>query len=169
MRTLALLGAIGALLLSGCATYQMGTSAQLPYQNIAVGAPRNFSSLPQIEGPLNAALRQAIQSSKPLAIASANEADAILEVTLLDIRRSTAAANPQDLGRGRKFTLVLQLEYSLRKPGDSEEVYFYRGRPLTITRDIYSDSGQVDAEYQAIPAISQEIAARVTEKLVDLW
>lgn len=168
MRTLAIIGAVASLLFSGCASYQLGTPAELPYQSLSISAPRNLSSLPQIEGPLNAALRKEIQRTGSIKLATQAGADAILEVTVLEIRREIAAVTSADVGRGRKFELVADVEINLRKAGESGQ-YFLEGRELTIKQDIFTDSGLVDAEYQAIPAISEQIARRVAELIVDLW
>jgi hypothetical protein len=146
----------------------MGTPASLPYQSVKVAPPVNLSTLPQLEGPLNAALRQAIQSSTALTLETGNAPDAILEVTIQEIHRGIAAVSAADVGRGRKFELSVALEVSLRKEDGSGQ-YYFRSRPLSITQDIYTESGLVDAEYQAVPEISRAIALRVTESLVDLW
>ncbi|MDQ8185635.1 LPS assembly lipoprotein LptE [Pelagicoccus sp. SDUM812002] len=168
MRTLVLFGFIASILLGGCATYQMGNPVTLPYSSIYVAPPQNYSNLPQLEGPLNAALRQAIQSSGDLSLASGNTADATLEISILEIRRNIAAVSASDVGRGRKFEILVELEISLRK-GDGSGQYFFESRPLSITQDVYTESGLVDAEYHAVPEISRQIADRVAQSLVDLW
>lgn len=168
MRTIALLGAIAALFLNGCASYQLGNTAALPYKSISVSPPVNLSSLPQVEGPLNAALRKAIQTNGSLTLATGGASDAVLELSLTETRRNIAAVSSSDVGRGRKFELVVDLELSLKK-NDGSGQFFIQTRPLSITQDIYADSALVDAEYHAIPEISRKIADRVTESLVDLW
>ncbi|MBD5780474.1 hypothetical protein IEN85_13315 [Pelagicoccus sp. NFK12] len=168
MRSIVLIGAIATLFLGGCSAYQMGTSNALPYKSIVVAPPTNLSTLPQLEGPLNAALRHAVQSSVELSLATSSPSDATLEVSVLEIRRDIAAVSASDVGRGRKFELTANLELSLKK-GDGSNQYFFQARPLTIRQDIYTDSGLVDAEYQAVPEISRQIAARVAESLVDVW
>ncbi|MDQ8179309.1 LptE family protein [Pelagicoccus sp. SDUM812005] len=168
MRTVSLIGAIASLFLGACASYQMGTSVELPYRSVSVAPPSNHSTLPQLEGPLNAALRQALQSSSELKLSTSDSADAILEVSVLEIRRDIAAVSASDVGRGRKFELSVDLELSLKK-GDGSGQYFFKSRPLTLTQDIYTDSGLIDAEHQAVPEISRQIAARISESLVDLW
>lgn len=168
MRTLAFIGATLSLLLGGCASYHSGSPQALPYSSVSVSPSRNLSSLPQIEGPLNAAVRQAILQSGSLKLANGANADAILEITVLEVRREIAAVSSNDVGRGRKFELVANLEFSLKKPGEAG-LFFIERQPFSIKRDIYSDSGLVDSEYQAVPEISRQIAERVAELLVDRW
>lgn len=168
MRTLAIIGATLSLILGGCASYQTGSPDALPYSSVSVSPPRNLSSLPQMEGPLNAAVRQAILQSGSLTLANESNADAILEITVIDVRREIAAVTSSDVGRGRKFELVANVDFSLKKPGDAG-LFFIEKQPFSIKRDIYSDSGLVDSEYQAVPEISRQIAERLAELLVDRW
>lgn len=168
MRTIALIGAVASLFLGGCASYKMGSPTELPYKSISVSPPVNHSSLPQLEGPLNAALRNAIQADAAISLSTNEASDASLEVTVIESRRNIAAVNAADVGRGRKFELAVSLELSLKKEDGSGQ-YFFKDRPFEITQDIYADSGLVDAEYHAIPEISRKIAERATQSLVDLW
>ncbi len=168
MRIPALLGLVAALFLGACASYQMGTPSDLPYKSISIAPPKNLSTLPQIEGPLNAALRKAIQQSGTLKLSTDSQSDAVLEMSILETRRNIAAVNSSDVGRGRKFEFTVNLELSLRKAGTDDQ-FFLEAKPFSIKQDIYADSGLVDAENQAIPEISRQIAERAAEIIVDRW
>ncbi len=169
MRTpLATLLASFLLIGGGCASYQLGNPSQPDYGSIRVAPPRNESSLPQAEAPIATALRQAIQQSGDLEFSSATTADSVLELTLLEISRPIAAALSEDVGRGRKFELVAQLSLSLRREGDSEN-YLIRDRTFTVRQDIFSDSGQIDAERQATPELARKIAERAAQILQEAW
>ncbi|MBC2607664.1 LPS assembly lipoprotein LptE [Pelagicoccus albus] len=167
MRTLILCGAIVALL-SGCASYQLGTPSPLPYETIAVAPPLNKTTLPQIEGPLNAALRQSLQRSSSVKLSTGSAADGILSLTLLEVKRSIAAVTSDDVGRGRKFQLEIQVELSVSNENDPSAPYL-PSRVFAISQDIFTDDGQVEAEYQAIPEISRKIAEKTTELVTELW
>lgn len=155
-------------LLSGCASYQLGEPSQLPYRTISVAPPKNLSTLPQFEAPLATAMRQSILQAGPIELANSAAADAVLELTIVEIKRDIAAVTAEDVGRGRKFELTVDLELTLREPFEGGQIYI-DSRPFSVRQDIYSDSGLVDAEYQATPELSGDIAERVTEMVVDLW
>src|SRR5690606_25886317 len=123
---------------------------------------------PQIEAPLTNALRKAIQQSTTLELASGSDSDAVLEITIVEAHRDIAAALAEDVGRARKFELTLDLSLSLRKPGETDD-YFLQDRLFNVTQDIYTDSGQITAEYQATPELARTIATRAAEILEDLW
>lgn len=168
MRLITLIGALAVLLLHGCASYQLGEPARLPYRSVSVSPPKNLSTLPQLEGALNSALRQTILQSASLDLAQTGSQDATLELVVVEAKRDIAAVTADDVGRGRKFELVIDFELSLKKAGSGED-YFVRSRPFTIKRDIYNDSGLVDAEHQAGPAIAREAATKAVEIITDLW
>jgi len=154
--------------LQGCASYQMGEVSELPYRHLHVAVPRNLSTLPQIEAPLAAAIRQEALRLGSIQLAERAGAEAILEVTVVELKRRTVAVSSQDVGRGRKFELVLSLLVSLKAPGASGAVYL-ADRPLDIAQEVYADQGLVDAEYQAVPELSRLAAVKIGELLVDLW
>ena len=168
MRVLSLIGIIASLLLSGCASYQLGEPTQLPYRVLSVASPKNLSSLPNLEGALASALRQSILQAAPLELSQSTNHDAILELTILEAKRDIAAVTAEDVGRGRKFEFKIDFELSLRKTGAAEE-YFIRSRIFTIKRDIFTESGLVDAEHQAGPEIAREAAVKTIEIITDLW
>lgn len=165
MKILAVIGATLALLFSGCASYQMGETVKLPYKAIAVTPPLNTSNLPQLEGPLNAALRQEILQSGALELARQGNQDATLSITVLEARREIAAVTADDVGRGRKFELVIDFELALQGNGDA----YIPSRIYTIKQDIFTESGLVDAEHQATPIIARLAAQRAIEIITDLW
>lgn len=156
------------LALSGCASYQLGETAALPYHSIYVAPPKNLSTLPQFEAPLAAALRQSLLQSGPVTLSGSAASDATLELTVVEIKRDIAAVTAEDVGRGRKFELTVSLELTLREPVEGGQIYI-DSREFSVTQDVYSDSGLVDAEYQATPELSRIIAERATELVVDLW
>lgn len=155
-------------LLGGCASYQLGEPTVLPYRTLTVAPPKNLSTLPQFEAPLASALRQSILQAGPVELASSGAADAVIELTVVEIKRDIAAVTAEDVGRGRKFELNVSLELTLREPVEGGQVYLDR-RPFSVKQDIYSDRGLVDAEYQATPELSNVIAERAVEMIVDHW
>lgn len=157
-----------AFTLGGCASYRVGSPAELPYRAIRVAPAVNRSDLPQIEALLSSAMRHEIEQSSALELSTGGRADALLEISVLEAKREMVAVSPDDVGRARKFELTLLLSVSLRDTADSSKFYF-RDRTITVTQDIYTDSGQITAEYQATPELARLAATQVSELIVDLW
>lgn len=163
-----LIALIALTALSGCASYKLGSSGKLEYSAIFVAPPRNLSTLPQLEGPTNAALRNAIEEASKLSIASRSSADAILELAIIHVDREIAAVSPNDVGRARKLEVSFEVQLTLRST-TAPDTYYIRERPFTVTIDIFTDSGQINAERAAIPEISRKIADRAAEIIQDAW
>lgn len=169
MRSFALVAsALATLLLASCASYQLGNPASLSYRSVHVAPPRNLSTLPQIEGAVNTALRKELAQSASLELASDSQSDVVLEITILDSKRRIAAVTADDVGRGRKFELSVDLALSLRRTGTPDD-YLIRDRAFTVTQDVFTDSGQVNAEYQGTVEIARSIAVRAAEIIQDHW
>ena len=167
-RLAALFTAFLISVLSGCSSYQLGNPSELPYRTVSVSAPKNSTELAQIEAPLNAALRNEILQSEALSLADSGSADAELELTILEVKRDIAGVMSDDVGRGRKFSLIVTVSLSLRDASQLD-AYFIKGRQFEISQDVYNDSGLVNAEYQATPELSDKIATRSIEIIQDLW
>lgn len=154
--------------LSGCASYQLGQPRTAAYQAIYVAPARNQSALPQLEAPVNAAVRQALGRSEAFTLANEGDADAKLEIRLIEAKREMAAVLSEDVGRARKVQLVVEVAVDLKNASQPGSFYI-RDRRFVITQDVFTDSGQVSAEYQAGPELADQIATRVTELLADTW
>ena len=154
--------------LSGCASYRLGQPRAADYQAIYIAPARNESALPQLEAPVNAAVRQALSRSEAFSLANESDADAKLEIRLIEAKREMAAVLSEDVGRARKLQLVVEVGVDLhntRQPG----AFYIRDRRFVVSQDIFTDSGQISAEYHAGPALADEIATRVAELLADTW
>lgn len=166
--------ALGALLLAfvslgaGCAHYQLGTGSRLAFTTLYVAPVRNQALLPQADALVAAALREAfVRDGRVTLVASPEAADATLQVTLTGYRREMLAANPADTGLARKFALHLAASCSLTDNRTRRPLFAHR--ELTATRDAYTDSGQLQAEYQTLPLLAESLAGEVTHAVLDVW
>ena len=157
-----------ALLLAGCAHYQLGTGGRLTFATLYVAPVQNHAGLPQAQATAAADLREAFARDGRLTlVAAAAEADAVLEVTLVRYQRQVAASNPNDTGLARKFALVLDARCTLTDRRANRVLF--RDRPLRVTRDAFVDSGQLQSEYQAWPLLSSALAQSVAHSVLDVW
>ena len=118
---------------------------------------------------LTASIRKAVDGTGLLESGAPNSSDATLEVTVHEAVRDVLAVESfGDQGRGRKFQLDISLTCTLYKGTSKEDAYF-TDREIQIKQDIFADSGQVDAEFQAIPEITRKISERVVNLLTDSW
>lgn len=158
------------VVLTGCASYQMGQPGDSDsYRSVYVKPVRNDSTYPMLKASLTASIRKSIADTGYLEVATSSSADTVLETRVLSVNREIAAVSSIDVGRGRKYELEFETLCSLyQKVGGQLEPVFVNRRIL-VKQDIFADSGQVNAEHQAGPEIARKIAQRVTESIVDTW
>ena len=160
--------ALAFALLSGCASYQLGQPRPVEYQAIYVAPTLNQTVLPQLEAPVNHAVRQALARSGVFQLAGEDQGDARLEIRLVEATRQIAAAQSEDVGRARKIELAVAVAVDLQSQTQPDR-YFFQDRTFVVTQSVYVDSGQVSAEYQASPQLAEQIAEQITELLADTW
>lgn len=157
-----------ACFLGGCGSYQLGEPGELAYSSVFVSPTRNLTDIPQIEGAVNQALRKAIEQDSRLSLSPSQASSAILELALIESKRETAAVLAEDVGRVRKFQLNVEVSVSLRESAGSAN-FIIEDRRFRITQDIFTDSGQINAEHQAVAEMAAKIAQQANEILVDVW
>lgn len=165
---LLLLCLAGAWLAAGCSHYQLGTGSKLTFATLYVAPVANDTELPQAVAIVSTQLREALlRDSRIQLAASPDDADATLKVRLTRYSREQLTALATDTGRARKFGLDLTAVCTLtdRRSGH----VLFADRPVEVTRQIFTDSGQLQAEYDAVPLLAQQLADRVAHAVLDTW
>jgi hypothetical protein len=159
---------IGLLGLAGCAHYQLGTEGKLAFATLDVAPVANKTLLPQAQAIVSTQLREAFGHDGRVALAnSAESADATLTVVITGYRREMTAVREDDTGLARKFAVTLEVLCTLRD-NRSGKVLF-ADRPVAVRRDAFTDSGQLQAEYQLLPLLAEALAQKVTHTVLDVW
>jgi hypothetical protein len=155
-----------ALTAAGCSRYQLGTGSRPTFASLGVEPVVNRTALPQAEALVSARLREAfIRDGRVPTVASG--AAAVLSVTLSDFRREVAAVREGDTGLARKFNLTLSASATLRET-ESGRLLWDR-RTFTVTREAFTDGGQLQSEYQTLPLLAEALAQRVALAALDSW
>jgi len=159
---------VAALGLAGCAHYQLGTDGQLAFSTLYVAPVANKTLLPQAEAIVSTQLRQAfIRDARLVLVNSAAEAEATLSVAINDYHREMTAAREDDTGLARKFALTLGTTCTLRN-NRSGKVLF-ADRAVAVKRDAFTDSGQLQSEYQTLPLLAEALAQKIAHTVLDVW
>ena len=154
------------LLFQSCSHYQAGDGSSLPFSTLQVSPVVNRSQAPQVTQVFNHDLRQAFIRSGRVIVENSG-ADAQLHVTLTRYERENIATNSQDTGLARKYALTLAATCELKRVG-SDPAYF-SNRPVSVTLDIFLDSGQTRAETNAIPLLSKKLAEAIANEVLQTW
>jgi hypothetical protein len=159
---------LGLSSLTGCAHYHLGTAARLAFTTLYVAPVENHAMVPQAQTVFAAEIRDALLKDGRLSLVATPEtADVVLRVSLSGYDRQMAAANPADTGLARKFVLNLHASCTLtdRRTGKP----LFANREILSSRDAYTDSGQLQSEYQAVPLLAATLARKVAQTVLDVW
>jgi hypothetical protein len=157
-----------ALAGGGCAHYHLGTGASPAFASLYLAPVQNHAGVPQATAIVSAQLREAFLRDGRIALAASPElADAILTVTLASYGRETLTALARDTGLARKLGLTLEATATLTDQRTGQ-VMFER-RPLHAVRQAFTDSGQLQAEADAVPLLAEQLAQAATRAVLDTW
>jgi hypothetical protein len=167
-RLLVALGCILALVsIPGCAHYQLGTGGAPAFRTLYVEPVASRTLLPQSRALLSTQLRETfLRDGRVTLVNSAAEAEATLTVVINDFHRDVVTAREDDTGRARKFNETLGALCTLR---DRTGKVLFENRPITAVREVFTDGGQLQAEYQVLPLLADAFAGKVVHSALDAW
>lgn len=155
-------------LTAGCTGYRLGTGGSLAFSSLHVAPVQMRALLPQGQPILTSAIREAFARDGRVQLdASPQTAGVVLNVVVRDYRRDVATVRPGDTGLARKFTVTLTAVATLQSTRDGRA--YFRDRTIEVKRDVFTDSGQQQAEYQILPLLAQDLAAKLTHSVLDTW
>ena len=164
----AVLTAVAGLFCGGCAHYQLGTSGKLSFRTLYVEPVGNQTTLPQARSLVSTQLRERFaRDGRVDLVNSASDADATLTVIIDDFHRDSAAVREGDTGLARKFNLVLGATCTLRDNRAGRNLF--EGRRVSTQREDFTDSGQLQSEYQTLPLLAEALSAKVAHAALDVW
>lgn len=164
--------------LSGCANYQWGDSAPLPFHTLYIKPATNNSFAPQVVAIVSSEIREAfIRDGRVKILASEEHADAVLSVQLTDYLRSAISRDSEDTMRARDFRISLQSKLSLYDQTTGN--YFFRDRTVSANTSAYVgnpyDSESIlsedyrQAENLANPRLARDIGRQAANTVLGYW
>jgi Lipopolysaccharide-assembly len=157
-----------ALFLSACAHYQLGTDGKLAFTTLYIEPVENKALLPQASALVSTQLRESILRDGRIALVNdPAQADAVLHVTLTNYSRAQTAARSDDTGLARKFQLTLLAVCALRENRTGRVLF--ENRPVNAVKEAYTDSGQLQSEYNTLPLLAASLADSIAHAVLDVW
>lgn len=164
---LLLLSAALAFFLGACSNYRLGTGAKLAFNTLYIAPVQSETLLPQSRALIGAQLRETfLRDGRITLVNTAAEAEATLSLTLKSFNRRATVAKASDAGLGRKFDLSLATTCDLALRDGTK---LLDQRPITVSREDYTDLGQIQAEYEMVPVIAEKLATEVSHAVLDTW
>jgi len=171
MRASFFLGFIGLLFFTGCANYQLGTGGKVSFRTLYVAPVVNESNLPQAVAIISTQLRESfLQDSRIILVNTPEEAEATLSVRPLTYGRTGKTGRHDDTGLARNFDVTIEAEASLRDNRDNRDNHFiFENRKASASREVFGDSGQLQAEYNNVPLLAEILAKNIRGATLDTW
>ncbi|HTJ77548.1 MAG TPA: LptE family protein [Rariglobus sp.] len=158
----------GLFALSGCSSYHLGSGGKLTFTTLYVAPVVNESNLPQAVALVSTQLREAfLKDGRVSLVNNAEDADAVLTVKLTKYGRQSTASQSNDTGLARKFDVTLNAEASLRD--NHKGKFLFEKRKVEAVREVFTDSGQLQSEYNTVPLLAETLSKNVLNATLDVW
>lgn len=161
---------VGLLFGTACSHYQLGSGAKtkLVFQTLYIEPVENKTLLPQARALVSTQLREAFARDARVSLVNSPEAaDATLAVTITSYRRDVLTVREGDTGLARKFNVTLATTATLRDRRGNKVLF--ENRPVSVQREVFTDSGQLQSEYQTLPLLAETLASKVAHAALDIW
>jgi len=161
---------LSPVLWTSCSHYQLGTGSveKLSFNTLYVAPVENKTLLPEARALLSTQLRETFARDGRVALADSPEAaDATLTVVITDYHRDVTSVREGDTGLARKFNLTLGTTCTLRDNRGGKDIF--SNRPVSAQREAFTDSGQLQTEYQTLPLLAEALAQKVAHAALDVW
>ena len=163
-----LLPFVVVLSLCGCANYQLGTGNAPTFRSVYIEPVSNRTLLPQSQPLLSTRLRETFARDGRVSLGnSSSDSDVTLTIVIDQYFREVAAVREGDTGLARKFNVTLGATCTLRENRTGKLIF--TNRPITAVREVFTDSGQLQSEYQTLPLLADALAAKVAHAALDVW
>ncbi len=154
-------------LLAGCANYRLGTGSAPRFRTLYVEPVTNRTLLPQAQAILSGRVRETFARDGRVALANSSDAaEATLRITIATYQREVAAVREGDTGLARKFNVTLGATCTLQTR-DGRTIF--ENRPISAVREVFTDGGQLQSEYQTLPLLAEALAAKIAHASLDVW
>ncbi len=168
MRTLLLGGcAVAMISMTGCVGYQLGSMLPPDINTVYVPTFENNTDEPLLEVNTTRAITQEIQRDGSLRIAGSEDADAVLEVTLIDFRLSPVAYDRDRRARAEEYRLIITADILMTRQTTGEVIVESPG--VWGEADFLLVGDLTTSKQTAIPRASQDLARQIVTRMVETW
>lgn len=162
----------GAVLLmlclgSGCAGYRLGSTLPPDIRTVHVPPFENVSGEPLLEIETTRAILQEIQRDGTLVIAAADEADAILNVTIVKYEVNAVRFDRDRAKTAEEYRQEITAEVTFTKRKTGEVLLSKRQIRGDATFDAVGD--MTTSKRTSLPECARDLAHDIVEKVVEYW
>jgi hypothetical protein len=160
---------LGMGLLVSCSHYNWGATGALPFRNLYVAPVQSSANVAQAQAPVTSQLRQSLLQEGMVTLTNQADADATLQVILVDYHQDVAATDTNNTLNAQSYTLELTAKCTLVN-NHTGQVYF-KDRPVTASEEAFIQSGDsfTQSAYQAIPQLARDLGTKIKDSVISTW
>ena len=164
-RTLA--AALLLLLTAGCANYRLGSMLPDDLKTVYVPTCKNETAEPLIEQDVTRAILAQIQMDGSLRVASEDDADTILEITLIRFWLDPVAYVAGESSTANQYRMSIRASFVLYRRGDQSVVVESPGVTGWYDLDVAGD--MTSSKAVALRPASEDLGRRIVIAMVQYW
>ena len=164
-RTLA--AALLLLLTAGCANYRLGSMLPDDLQTVYIPTCKNETAEPLIEQDVTRAILAQIQMDGSLRVASADDADTVLEITLTKFWLDPVAYEAGKSSTANQYRMSIKATFVLRRRADNSVVV--DSPSVTGWYDFDFAGDMTSSKNIALRPAAEDLGRRIVSQIVQYW
>jgi hypothetical protein len=157
----------GALGLTGCAGYRVGSMLPGDITSVFVPVSVNQTGEPLVEVDATKAIIRAIQRDGSLTIAPESEADAVLVVTVTDYRLAPVAFRKDIRTAANQYRILMTASFVMRRTSDESVVV---ESPSVLGEYVFDVFGDLSSsKLTGNPRAAEDLARNIVNRMVEYW
>ena len=164
-RTLA--AALLLLLTAGCANYRLGSMLPDDLKTVYVPTCKNETAEPLIEQDVTRAILAQIQMDGSLRVASADDADTVLEITLTKFWLDPVAYEAGKSSTANQYRMSIKASFVLRRRADNSVVV--DSPSVTGWYDFDFAGDMTSSKNIALRPAAEDLGRRIVSQIVQYW
>ena len=154
-------------LFAGCSNYRLaGTPIDLPFKAVYVKPVRNMSLAPQAANLLTNAISDAISQTPDVRVANKDEADAVLETTIVGYAKYPYTTRVEDTALASSYKIVAVAKCTLSAGGRT----IFADRKVEAWTIVYMPQANLlNNEYQNMPFLMRELGVKIKDAVIGIW
>ena len=164
-RTLA--AALLLLLTAGCANYRLGSMLPDDLKTVYIPTCKNETAEPLIEQDVTRAILAQIQMDGSLRVASADDADTVLEITLTKFWLDPVAYEAGKSSTANQYRMSIKASFVLRRRADNSVVV--DSPSVTGWYDFDFAGDMTSSKNIALRPAAEDLGRRIVSQIVQYW
>lgn len=152
---------------AGCAHYHTGAGNKLPFKTLYVAPAKNDSLAPQAQALLTGQVRNKILADSRIELKNEDNADATLEITICDFETNVGSTKGTDSIVANSLNVSLGVNITLEMQNKDE--ILLKNHHVSAEVEVLSQDGYEEAQYQAMPKLTQKLADKIYILISTPW